>query len=72
MHIYCVVLSTVAMCCGPGLDIQYLKLTAACKHKFQNQFTMDVLVINTQSHTEYRSCDEFLHPKTVSMLDVLV
>jgi hypothetical protein len=72
MHIYCVVLSTVAICCGPWLDKQYLKLTAACEHKYQNQFTMAVLIIHTQSHTEYRSCDEFLDPKTVSKLDVLV
>jgi hypothetical protein len=60
------------MCCVPGLYIQYLKLTAACKHKIPNQFTMAVLVIHTQSHREYRSCDGFLHPKTVSMLDVPV
>jgi hypothetical protein len=60
------------MCCGPGLDIQYLKLIAAFKQKFQNQFTITVLVIHTQSHREYRSYDEFLHPKTVSMLDVFV
>jgi len=52
MHIYCVVLSTVPMCCGPGLDIQYLKLTAACEHKYQNQFTMAVLIIHTHSPTQ--------------------
>jgi hypothetical protein len=60
------------MCYGPGLDIQYLMLNAACQHKFQNQFTMAVLVIHTQSHTEYRSYDEFLYPKTVPILDGLI
>jgi hypothetical protein len=31
---------------------------------------MAVLEIHTQFHTVYRSCDESVHPKTVSMLDV--